>query len=236
MAGSTRKSMLLASAVALLAAPAFAQAPGDAAPLERPQAEQPAAAGATAADPAPLGAEAAAETAPEAAPETARVDAEPADIRQIQEALSAAGHDAGTVDGIWGPRSRGALAAFQEARGLPGSGNLNTEALEALGLTELATRFEAQLGTDAAPAPTAAPAAPGAAPAPMAVEPAPADPAAATQPGAALDAAPGTRPGTGPTGAPEAATPQPPAEAPALDAPGGGATPTDPSGTGSGPN
>jgi peptidoglycan hydrolase-like protein with peptidoglycan-binding domain len=52
-----------------------------------------------------------------AAPATADTQA-----RIAQRLLGALGHDAGGVDGDWGPRSAAALAAFLSARGLPDDG------------------------------------------------------------------------------------------------------------------
>ena len=50
---------------------------------------------------------------------------------EIQQALANHGYNVGTVDGLWGKQSRLALAAFQNANGLPATGELdpNTERL-----------------------------------------------------------------------------------------------------------
>ena len=40
------------------------------------------------------------------------------EVAQLQKRLSAAGFDAGTADGIFGPKTEAALKAFQEANGL----------------------------------------------------------------------------------------------------------------------
>jgi tellurite resistance protein len=47
------------------------------------------------------------------------------DINQIQRALVHHGYNIGSVDGLWGRRSINALAAFQKAHGLRGTGELN---------------------------------------------------------------------------------------------------------------
>lgn len=53
-------------------------------------------------------------------------------VKQAQEKLSAAGHDAGTPDGLLGPRTQAALKAFQEKEGLQASGQLDSQTLAAL--------------------------------------------------------------------------------------------------------
>jgi lysozyme family protein len=45
-----------------------------------------------------------------------------AEVRTLQERLQALGHYQGAVDGDFGPLTRGAVAAFQQARGLPADG------------------------------------------------------------------------------------------------------------------
>lgn len=45
--------------------------------------------------------------------------------REIQVRLRLAGHDPGGVDGVFGPRTRSAVAGWQEANGQPVSGYLN---------------------------------------------------------------------------------------------------------------
>lgn len=46
-------------------------------------------------------------------------------VRQAQIALHDAGFDPGMIDGVMGPRTRGALSEFQASRGLPQTGNLD---------------------------------------------------------------------------------------------------------------
>ena len=44
------------------------------------------------------------------------------------------GYDAGNVDGIIGPETRGAIESFQQEKGITASGELNQETIDALGL------------------------------------------------------------------------------------------------------
>ena len=54
-------------------------------------------------------------------------------VRRVQERLAAAGFDPGPVDGAMGPRTRAALRAFQEARGLDPTGEPDGPTLAELG-------------------------------------------------------------------------------------------------------
>jgi peptidoglycan hydrolase-like protein with peptidoglycan-binding domain len=45
-------------------------------------------------------------------------------IKGAQERLKAAGHDPGSVDGVWGPQTESAVRAYQQKHGLPVSGAL----------------------------------------------------------------------------------------------------------------
>ena len=56
-------------------------------------------------------------------------------IKGAQERLKAAGHDPGSVDGVWGPQTGAAVRAYQHHYGLPVSGVLDEATLNALGLT-----------------------------------------------------------------------------------------------------
>lgn len=53
-------------------------------------------------------------------------------VKQAQEKLSAMGHNAGPVDGIAGPKTKAAVKEFQQSKGLPVSGRLDTMTLAAL--------------------------------------------------------------------------------------------------------
>ncbi len=56
------------------------------------------------------------------------------DVRQVQQALNQEGFNAGPVDGIMGPQTRGALRDFQQDNGLEPTGELDRESVLALGL------------------------------------------------------------------------------------------------------
>ncbi len=58
-----------------------------------------------------------------------------AQIQGAQERLKAAGHDPGSVDGVWGPQTEAAVRAYQHQHGLPVSGALDEATRAALGLT-----------------------------------------------------------------------------------------------------
>ncbi|MDX6765921.1 MAG: peptidoglycan-binding domain-containing protein [Candidatus Methylacidiphilales bacterium] len=55
-------------------------------------------------------------------------------VADVQVALSRRGYVVGGVDGVAGPRTRAALAAFQYDRGLRPTGEINHATLRALGL------------------------------------------------------------------------------------------------------
>ena len=55
-------------------------------------------------------------------------------IKQAQQKLSAAGHNAGPADGIMGARTTQALKDFQQAKGLEATGQLDQRTLAELGL------------------------------------------------------------------------------------------------------
>jgi peptidoglycan hydrolase-like protein with peptidoglycan-binding domain len=71
-----------------------------------------------------------------------------AEIRRIQQALKDGGHYDGEVDGTWGTQSESALRDFQQARGLEATGELNQEALAALGIDGAAADDQAAAGTE----------------------------------------------------------------------------------------
>jgi len=58
--------------------------------------------------------------------------------REIQEALKAKGNDPGPIDGSMGPKTRAALKAFQEANGLKGTGQMDNQTAEKLGIAKMA--------------------------------------------------------------------------------------------------
>lgn len=57
-------------------------------------------------------------------------------VKQAQEKLSAAGHDAGPADGKLGPKTRQALMEFQRSKGLSPSGQLDSQTMAALQVDE----------------------------------------------------------------------------------------------------
>jgi peptidoglycan hydrolase-like protein with peptidoglycan-binding domain len=57
------------------------------------------------------------------------------DIKQVQEALKNQGHDPGPIDGVMGPKTRQALRAFQQAKNLKATGQLDSETTSALGVS-----------------------------------------------------------------------------------------------------
>lgn len=57
-------------------------------------------------------------------------------VRRAQQALARGGFDVGPIDGILGSRTRKALLGFQQRRGLPPSGQLDTQTLKALDETD----------------------------------------------------------------------------------------------------
>lgn len=63
----------------------------------------------------------------------------PAMIRDLQRALLRAGFPPGPIDGVYGPRTRGALQAYQRSRFLPDDGRLHLSVLEDLGVLRVNT-------------------------------------------------------------------------------------------------
>ncbi len=61
-------------------------------------------------------------------------------IRSVQQNLNDHGYNAGPVDGIMGPRTRGALKEFQQANGLNEDGRLDQQTLAALGVEQSSPR------------------------------------------------------------------------------------------------
>ena len=57
-------------------------------------------------------------------------------VKQAQEKLSAAGHDAGAADGMIGPKTQAALKEFQQSKGLEPSGQLDRQTLAELGVSD----------------------------------------------------------------------------------------------------
>ena len=57
-----------------------------------------------------------------------------ANVRQVQEALKAQGHDPGPVDGVMGPQTQEALRAYQRSENLTETGRLDQQTSEKLGV------------------------------------------------------------------------------------------------------
>ena len=57
-----------------------------------------------------------------------------ADIRRAQELLAQLGFDPGPVDGLMGPRTRTAVESFEQAQGLPASGEMTPALIDRMAL------------------------------------------------------------------------------------------------------
>jgi phage tail tape-measure protein len=57
-------------------------------------------------------------------------------VRSVQQALNDKGYNAGPVDGQMGPGTRDALMRFQQAQGLPQTGEPDSSTLSALGVAQ----------------------------------------------------------------------------------------------------
>ena len=56
-------------------------------------------------------------------------------VRRVQQSLKDKGYNAGSIDGQWGPATEDAVRRFQQASGLPLTGELGGPTLSALGVT-----------------------------------------------------------------------------------------------------
>ena len=65
---------------------------------------------------------------------TAATRYDPTLVRDVQQALNDKGYSAGPVDGQWGPNTENAVRRFQQASGLPQTGELERSTLSALGV------------------------------------------------------------------------------------------------------
>ncbi len=59
-------------------------------------------------------------------------------VRQVQEALKAQGHDPGAIDGVMGPQTQEALRAYQRSQNLTETGRLDAQTTEKLASAERA--------------------------------------------------------------------------------------------------
>ncbi|MBV8702118.1 MAG: peptidoglycan-binding protein, partial [Acetobacteraceae bacterium] len=96
---------------------------------------QPAATAAAAPAPAPAPAPVPAPPAGSSAEEN---QASHATVRQVQQVLTQKHMYSGRPDGIWGPRTRRGLIAFQHANNLNASGDLDDATLQAMNITPAA--------------------------------------------------------------------------------------------------
>ena len=72
--------------------------------------------------------------APEASGAAPGQKVAPGMVSSIQQQLNDRGYKVGQVDGVWGPRTRQALAAFQHDQNIPGRGRIDQQTLAALNL------------------------------------------------------------------------------------------------------
>ena len=54
------------------------------------------------------------------------------DVRHIQQELQNRGYNPGTIDGVMGPQTKGAIKEFQQAEGMPATGELNQKTKDSL--------------------------------------------------------------------------------------------------------
>ena len=86
--------------------------------------------------------------------QTARTGANRDHIREVQRALLRKGYDPGPVDGIFGPKTEGALRQFQKAQQLPVTGQLDDRSLAALQAGQTEIGGEKSTGPKEIPTPT----------------------------------------------------------------------------------
>jgi peptidoglycan hydrolase-like protein with peptidoglycan-binding domain len=72
-------------------------------------------------------------------------------VKQAQEKLSAAGHDAGPADGILGSQTQAAVKEFQQSKGIQTSGQLDSQTLAELRID--ASRSSASSGASVGASP-----------------------------------------------------------------------------------
>ena len=67
-------------------------------------------------------------------------------VREVQQKLNQEGHDVGSIDGQFGPKTQAALRSFQQEEGLQPSGQIDQQTLEKLGI---ASSESGSMGTSA---------------------------------------------------------------------------------------
>jgi len=92
----------------------------------------------------------------------------PGEVRNVQTTLQAQGYYKGSIDGLWGPATQGALQSYQSANGLVANGELTPKTLASLNAPPaVAPPPPPAPVTTSAATPVAPPAPPPAAPAPV---------------------------------------------------------------------
>jgi len=69
------------------------------------------------------------------------------DVRQVQQELQNRGFNVGTVDGVMGPQTKGAIKEFQQAEGLPATGELNDKTKSQLKTSGAGSRASGTTGS-----------------------------------------------------------------------------------------
>jgi len=57
-------------------------------------------------------------------------------LREVQQSLNDQGYDSGKVDGKWGPKTAAAVKKFQADHGLTANGQIDSQTISALGITQ----------------------------------------------------------------------------------------------------
>jgi peptidoglycan hydrolase-like protein with peptidoglycan-binding domain len=65
-------------------------------------------------------------------------------VREVQQKLMQEGHDVGSIDGQFGPKTQAALRSFQQEEGLQPSGQIDQQTLEKLGIASSDSGFGGQ--------------------------------------------------------------------------------------------
>ena len=68
----------------------------------------------------------------------------PTQVRRVQQALKAQGHEPGPIDGVMGPQTQEALRAYQKAQNLTETGMLDPQTFEKLGVGGASPRPQQQ--------------------------------------------------------------------------------------------